>query len=106
MERPTVICLTPVKNEAWVLERFLRCASVWADYIIIADQKSTDGSQEIARQFKKVILIENPSPTYNEFAREELLIEAARNISGPRLLVALDADEALTANFMNSVEWI
>jgi hypothetical protein len=46
----------------------------------------------------KVILIENPSPTYNEFAREKLLIEAARNISGPRLLVALDADEALTAN--------
>jgi glycosyltransferase involved in cell wall biosynthesis len=105
MERPTVICLTPVKNEAWVLERFLRCASVWADHIIIADQKSTDSCQEIARQFKKVIIMENPSPTYNEFVREKLLIEAARNIPGPRLFVALDADEALTANFMDSVEW-
>jgi hypothetical protein len=24
MNRPTIICLTPVKNEAWILERFLK----------------------------------------------------------------------------------
>ena len=35
-----IICLTPVKNEGWILERFLKCTSLWADYIIIADQSS------------------------------------------------------------------
>ena len=78
MLKPTVICLTPVKNEAWILERFLRCASLWADYIIIADQGSDDGSVEIATRFPKVILVENPSSIFNEPERQKLLLEAAR----------------------------
>lgn len=106
MKRPTIICLTPVKNEAWLLERFLKCSSLWADYIIIADQNSDDGSREIAKSFEKVILIENNSLEYSESERQKLLIEAARKISGPRLLIALDADEFLTANFMESPEWL
>jgi glycosyltransferase involved in cell wall biosynthesis len=106
MKRPTVICLTPVKNEAWILERFLKCASLWADHIIIADQNSDDGSREIAKSFEKVILIDNNSHEYSEYERQKLLVEAARKISGPRLLITLDADEFLTANFMNSPEWL
>lgn len=103
--RPTVVCLTPVRNEAWILERFLRCASVWADRIIVADQGSDDGSREIARGFEKVRLIENPARRFNEPERQRLLIEAAREIDGPRLLVALDADEFLSANVVESPEW-
>jgi hypothetical protein len=105
MPNPNIICLTPIKNEAWILDRFLKCASLWADYIIIADQNSNDGSREIARSFKKVILIENPSKEYNEQGRQKILINAARKIEGPRLLIALDADEVLTANSMTSSEW-
>jgi glycosyltransferase involved in cell wall biosynthesis len=105
MSRPTIICITPVKNEEWILARFLKCASLWADHIIVADQGSTDGSRELAKKFSKVILTENPSPTFNEPERQRLLIEAARQISGRRLLIALDADEFLTANFMTSPEW-
>lgn len=105
--RPTLICLTPVKNEAWILDRFLRCASLWADHIVVADQGSTDGSREIAAKFDKVTLIENTSPAYDEGARQRLLLDAARNIpcDGKRILVALDADEMLSANFMTSPEW-
>ena len=102
---PTVICLTPVKNEAWILERFLKCASLWADHIILADQNSDDGTQEIAQRFPKVHLIHNTSDTYDEYARQKLLIDAARQIPGPRLLIALDADEFLSANYMSSPEW-
>jgi glycosyltransferase involved in cell wall biosynthesis len=102
---PKVICLTPVKNEAWILERFLKCASLWADHIIIADQGSDDGSREIARGFSKVTLIDNSSQTFNEPERQKLLINAARQIPGPRLLLALDADEFITANCLNSMEW-
>ncbi len=105
MSRPTIICLTPVKNEAWILDLFLKCASLWADHIIIADQMSDDGSRDIVRNYPKVTLVDNPSPTFNEPERQKILLEAARRIPGPRLLIALDADEMLTANFLDGPEW-
>ena len=102
MKKPLVFCLTPVKNEAWILERFLSCASLWADKIIIADQGSTDGSKEIAAKFAKVITIDNPSTVLNEFNRQQLLLAEARRISSdPKVLLALDADEFLSSNFLN-----
>ncbi|MDJ0647629.1 MAG: glycosyltransferase family 2 protein [Xenococcaceae cyanobacterium MO_188.B19] len=104
MSKPTIICLTPVKNEAWILDRFLQCTSLWADHIIIADQNSTDGSREIAEKYSKVILIDNNSSTFNELERQKLLIREARKISGRKLLIALDADEIFTG-FENISEW-
>lgn len=103
--RPTVICLTPVWNEAWILERFLGAAGVWADVIVVADQGSTDGSRQIAGEHEKVRLIDNPHAAYDEGARQRLLLEAAREIPGPRALVALDADEALSAGLCDSRGW-
>lgn len=104
--RPAVVCVTPVLNEAWILERFLACAALWADHIVIADQGSTDRSREIAACHPKVHLVENPAKQFNEPERQRLLIEAARAlVPGARVLVALDADEALTANWENSAEW-
>jgi len=103
--RPKVICLTPVRNEGWILEKFLACASLWADHIIVADQHSEDRSVEIALGFEKVTLIRNPELGFNEPERQKMLIDAARRIPGPRLLVALDADEFLTPNFFDGPEW-
>jgi glycosyltransferase involved in cell wall biosynthesis len=101
----TVICVTPVRNEAWILERFLRGASVWADHIVVADQGSTDGSREILARFDKVRLVDNPNPGYDEGARQRLLLAEARRIPGRRLIVALDADEALSAAPHETGEW-
>lgn len=103
--KPKIICLTPVKNEAWILDKFLTYTSLWADHIIIADQMSTDGSREIAQKYEKVILVDNNSETFNEPERQKLLINEARKIEGPRLLITLDADEFFTPNFMTSPEW-
>lgn len=103
--KPKIICLTPVKNEAWILEKFLTYTSLWADYIIIADQMSTDGSREIAAKYEKVILVDNTSEAFNEPERQKLLINEARKIEGPRLLITLDADEFFTPNFRTSPEW-
>ena len=105
MNKPTIICLTPVRNEAWILDRFLKAASLWANYIIIADQMSTDGSREIAKKFEKVILIDNECKEFNEPERQKLLINEARKIDGPRLLVTLDADEIFSPELFETDEW-
>jgi hypothetical protein len=103
--KPKLICLTPIKNEAWVLDVFLKCTSLWADHIILADQNSTDRSREIALKYPKVILIENKSNEFDESIRQKLLIDEARKIEGPKILFALDADELFTSNYINSSEW-
>jgi hypothetical protein len=106
INKPKIICLTPVKNEAWILNHFLVATSLWADHIIIADQMSTDGSREIALKFSKVTLIENPSEKFNEPERQKLLINEARKISGQRLLITLDADEFFSPEIYTSDEWL
>jgi hypothetical protein len=100
-----IICLTPVKNEAWILELFLRSTELWADYIIIADQGSDDESKKICKKHPKVILIENSSTYFNEPERQRLLINEARKISGKKLLITLDADEILSPDFLNDSQW-
>ena len=103
--RPIVICLTPIRNESWILDMFLKATSLWADHIILADQMSTDGSREIAKKNSKVILIDNNSETFNEPERQRLLINEARKIAGPLLLISLDADEIFSPEIFYSQEW-
>lgn len=50
--RTSVICVTPLRNEAWILERFLRAAELWADRILVPDQGSKHGSRRIAERFE------------------------------------------------------
>lgn len=107
MATPIHIVMTPVRNEAWVLRAFLESTSRWADYIIIADQMSTDGSREIAAQYEKVILIDNNNPEFNEPERQAMLVAKAREVAAGRdtLLWGLDADEILAANFRETEDW-
>ena len=100
-----IICLTPVLNEEWIIEKFLQAASIWADIIIISDQGSSDRTIEIVSKFPKVKLIDNSKITeYNENDYRQPLYNEARKISGPKLLINLDADEFLTPNF-EDLEW-
>lgn len=104
-KEPIKIVLTPVRNEAWVLRAFLEATSLWADYIIIADQMSTDGSREIAKEYPKVILIDNDRKEMHQAATRRLLFEEAKKIEGDKILFALDADEFLSGDFVKSEDW-
>jgi hypothetical protein len=105
MMRPKLICLTPVRNEEWILEAFLTSSSEWADHIIIADQNSYDNSRLIASKFKKVILIDNNDENFNEPERQKMLIDVARNIKGDKILFTLDADEIFSCGFLYTADW-
>lgn len=104
-ESTAVICLTPTKNEAWVINHFLEANSTWADRLVIADQGSTDGTLERLRTAPNVTLVVNDSAVFDERHRQTLLIHQARTFPGRRILIALDADEALSANALQSPEW-
>lgn len=78
---------------------------MWADHIIICDQNSEDNSLKIAKKFSKVILIHNKDTVLNEYVRQLSLIQEARKIPGKRILVALDADEVLSANCIDKAQW-
>jgi glycosyltransferase involved in cell wall biosynthesis len=106
MSQPALVVLTPVKNEAWILERFLAVATRCADLVIVADQDSTDGSPAICRKFANVVVVRNASGHYDESARQRLLIDEARQrVAGRRVLLALDADEIIAADAPTRPGW-
>ena len=103
---PKVVVVTPVKNEAWILPRFLSVTSQFADHIVIADQESTDESISICQRYPKVTLIHNRSEEYDEAARQRLLIQAARKlVPEDKIILALDADEILAADALTAPGW-
>ncbi|HYW20100.1 MAG TPA: glycosyltransferase family 2 protein [Nodularia sp. (in: cyanobacteria)] len=105
-QKPKIVVITPVKNEAWILDRFLAVTSEFADHIIIADQNSIDGSQDICQKYPKVTLIENKAEKFNESERQLLLIQAARDlVPEHKIILALDADEILAANAIHTQSW-
>ncbi len=103
--RPSIIVITPIRNEAWVLDAFLTCTSSWADYIILADQHSDDGSREIAAKYEKVILIDNPTHEWHEDICRTRLLEEATKIPGDKIIFGLDADEFLSEGFERTDSW-
>ena len=103
--RPTIVVVTPVRNEAWVMDAFLTCVSSWADYIFLADQHSDDGTREIASKYEKVKLIDNDLAEMNQAATRELLFKEVDKIKGDKIVFALDADEFLSEGFDKTEDW-
>ena len=99
------ISLTPTRNESWIISEFIAAAKTWADHVIIADQGSTDGTLQLAEKAERVHAVVNASPVFDEVHRQRLLIDRARTVPGRRVLIALDADEALSANSLSSRDW-
>lgn len=101
-----IVVLTPVKNEAWILPRFLATTSLWADHIVICDQHSTDGSRDLYGAYGKVDVIDNDGVGFDEAHRQDLMLAHARERYGTgNVLIALDADEILAANATETLGW-
>jgi len=99
--RPPFIVTTPVRNEEWILEKFLRTTSLWADSILILDSGCSDQSLEIAKGFSKVqILPFKPDYLTSEHQRRYDLFHAARKIDPQAIVFTLDADEIMSAEIL------
>lgn len=95
-----IIAFMLVRNEAWIIERTLTALSAFCDHIIVADQRSTDGTPPILQKFApRVVVVDNPSPVFSERARWALL-DLAREYEGNNLLLCPDADELFSANIL------
>jgi hypothetical protein len=78
--------MTATRNYGWVTNSFLKANSLWADYIIVADQHSTDGNREMALEYPNVILLDNDNLNYSESTWSQLVIDRARQIEGDIIL--------------------
>lgn len=58
-ERPLLIVISSNRNYGWIVPVFLAANSRWADYIIITDQMSTDGSREMYTKYPNVIVVDD-----------------------------------------------
>jgi len=87
-----------VKNEEWILDRFIRCARLWADKVVILDQGSDDATKEIATSYKEVLYRDIGQIEYDEGYFRRVLIETAREWSRESIMIAIDADEALSSS--------
>ncbi len=103
--RPLLFCLSCTRNYGWVTKAFLEINSRWADYVIIVDQMSTDGTREMCAQYPNVILIDDPDLNYKEGTRAQMAIDRARQFPGDKILIALDIDEIMPANFQQTDDW-
>jgi hypothetical protein len=95
-----------MKNEAWILDKFLSCTSLWADHIILLDQQSEDDSVKIAKQHQKVNILQNDQKEFNDFNHWNVLLNEARKIQAERrIIISIDCDEIFSANSFDSSEW-
>lgn len=102
-----VICLTPYRDERWMLHRFLSCALLWADMVILGDNCSEQPFDDILdchdRTRIKVVKVDMGG-FFNESAMRKPMLDAAREIPGKKLLTFLDADEVYSAEIFDSHE--
>jgi glycosyltransferase involved in cell wall biosynthesis len=89
------IVLIPVKNERWIIENTLKNITPHVDWVIVADQDSTDNTIEICHKFGNVKVINNPNSGHSNQVRW-LLLDEARKFGENNLIICIDADEIIS----------
>lgn len=103
-EQPLLIVTSCTRNYGWVTRAFLEGNTRWADYIVIVDQMSTDGTREMCAEYKNVVLVDDPDMTYKENTRAKMGFMKGRELAAGKdaIYFALDIDEVMPANWMQT----
>lgn len=104
LNRPLLIVTSCTRNYGWITSAFLKANTRWADYVIIIDQMSTDGTRGICAEYNNVILLDDPDMNYKEGERAKMAFEKGRELSDGRdsIYFALDIDEIMPANWQRT----
>lgn len=103
-DKPLLILISSNRNYGWIVPLFLAANSRWADYIIITDQMSTDGSREMYAKYPNVVVVDDKDMAFKENTRAKMAFEKGREIANGRDVIyfALDIDEILPANWQQT----
>lgn len=103
-----IICVTPVKNEEWIVDNFITSAAKWANEIKLVYQKSTDKTYTLIRSFKrlkKIQIIKNDNSELNEYYRQLLALKIIRQKHTKNIILGIDCDEILSQNAYKGESW-
>lgn len=103
-ERPLLIVTSCTRNYGWVTRAFLEGNTRWADYVIIVDQMSTDGTREMCAEYENVVLVDDKDMNYKENIRAKMAFLKGRELAAGRdaIYFALDIDEVMPANWQDT----
>jgi hypothetical protein len=95
-----LVAVSIVKNEADIIEAFVRHTAAWVDNHLIFEHDSTDGTREILRALQSeglaVSLFRDDAPGHLQQARSNHLTRLAASEHGADWILPLDADEILS----------
>jgi hypothetical protein len=98
---PKIMAVGIVKNEADLIEAFIRYHCLFLDRMILLDNRSTDETLPIMRKLEQeglpVIVLEDRDPGYFQIAKTSRLIQLAIDEYQADFVLPLDADEFLTS---------
>lgn len=104
-KKKKIVALIPARNESLLIGQCIQAVSLYADAIVYLDDCSDDNSVEIVKslshKFKVEKIIEKRSWYRDEPGDRNALLQAGRKIGGTHFIV-IDADEMLTANFLEN----
>lgn len=95
-----IVCLMPVRNEAWILGLSARAVLMWADELIILNHASHDNTRLIIGSLweeypDRICIMTEAALEWEEMRHRQALLTRARLQSATHI-VLVDADEVLT----------
>lgn len=94
-----LVAVSIVKNEADIIEAFVRHTLAWVDHHLVFDHDSTDGTREILGALQAeglpLTLFRDDAPGHLQQARSNHLTRLAARQHGAGWILPLDADEIL-----------
>jgi len=106
----SALAIAMVKNEADIIEAFVRHNLHFVDLLVVIDNQSTDGTREILQALRRegLPLLVVDDPVFGHFQSEKvtLVYRKVAPVFQPELVYLLDADEFLRAPSRGALETV